>query len=865
MSRPPHRRHNLSATSIPFVSPNGSTSSLVDDSSEDVVTPFLRERKFGQTLGMRTSFQGSIGSDPTNGLPDLFHWGRYYSPRSSQYLNHDFFPNDSRQDHNDDDGYVGHYHYANGLDLSSGASAIEKYICSIVGLRRTGEVYHWKRDMTGQLSSKKEMVVTYCMYNIFAKAEFRARYILYITGYSTKNPMNIDKSFHIIPDPQGSRIRKPCSFNVDTILEVQTQFWHELTASLIIRLFYHLDNPSNQLTGLVSFPHHLHSNEAMQNAIRVLIPLLPKGFMTPCSALFGKPTGCNNNDNKINFYNNSLTDALIRICQFDASGSMAEYAIDLISSTYSQSEELWNLLVIRLLSLHSNSSMENKLVHDLYKGLTGSKLLTTSGALHLQEQIKFLLSKGNYDTALLIAQKSVEILSLDFENWYYLVVCYILQKKLDQALIILNSIPLITHQRQGGLDDISGAPDAYSSTFINKLASQADPISESTFQAYFPTPQVKSLSYARILAKNPKKPDNLVEEGSIKKLWNDYFLFNGSARHPLNGHQFYQSPLMNCTARTLSTVDSNLIKLTGPAASKIQMSAQSAGLPSLSILEFERNSTWGRCYDLLTMMVAVDGWYNIVRRKESLFTNTTSAPKEFVVGELPGSNLVACTPWFEKMFFVLYEDLRVLMTLSHKDRQQQHSALEWEMMGLLGWSIKYNLKESISALMTSVMASTNHGDFDYFGIVKLLEIYHEMVLSENAIGDAYTHEFYSRKLILQYYGNAYQAFISDLEDNYLTLDFILVILFKLVSWNLRWYQYVPNQLVTKVINGLCNKHDSVYIRSKMRVLFEQNKKSDKSRGLFSATTKETYEFVEEDTIIDYCERLINWLVDSRHT
>lgn len=865
MSRPPHHRHNLSATSIPFVSPYGSTTSLEDESPEEVVTPSIRERKFGQTLGLRTTFQGSIGSEPTNGLPDLFHWGRCFSTRSSQYLNHDFSADENKLDQRDDDGYVGFYHYANGLDFTSGISAIEAYICSIVGIKRTEEVYNWKRDMTSEFSSKKEMVVTFCLYNIFAKAELRTRYILYLTGFNTKNPINIDKSFHIIPDLQGSRIRKSCSFTVDTVLEIQPLFWQELTASLIIRLFNHLDNPANQLTGLVSFPHHLRSNEAIQNAIRTLIPFLPRGLMTPCPATYGKPTGCNNKDNKINFYNNSLTDALIRLCQFEPSGAVAQFAADQIAIQYGLSDENWKVIVLRLLSLHNNSVLENQFVIDLHQSLTGSGLLTTTGALLLQEQIRYLISKGNYDTALLMAQKGVEILPLDFESWYSLVVCYILQKKFSKALLILNNIPLITNQKQGHLDDICGVRDFFSTTFIGRLATRSEPISEQTFKAYFPTPQVKLSSYSRLLAQNHKKGDRLVEEGSISKLWNDYFLFNPQSRHPFNGYQFYQSPLMNCSARTLSTVDSNLTKVTGPAASKIALSAQSAGIPSLSILNFETISTWGRCYDLLTMMVAVDGWDNLVRRKESLFISSALLSTDFVVGELEGSNLVACSPWLDKMFFVLYEDLRTLMTLSHRNREQQHSALEWEMMGLLGWSIKYNLKESISALITSVIATSANGDFDYFATVKLLAIYYELVLSENSMGDSYTHEVYSRKLILQLYGNAYEVFVSDLEENYLTLDFVLLIILKLVSWNLRWYQYIPNHLITKVINGLCNKHDSVYIRSKMRVVFEQNKKSTKARGMFSTASKDNFEFVEDDTIVDYCERLINWLEDLRHT
>lgn len=861
MSRPAHHRHNLSATSIPFVSPNGSLP-LADNFSDDVVTPFIRERKFGQTLGLRTAFQGKIASDPTNGLPDLFHWGRYYSPRSSQYLNHDFFSGDSRLDQRDDDGYVGYYHYANGLDFSSGPAAIEAYVCSIVGICRTEEVYHWKSDMSSQFTSKKEMVVTYCAYNIFTKAELRTRYILYFTGFSTKSPINIDKSYHIIPDLQDSRVRKQSSYTDDTVGEITQQFWDELSASLIVRLFHHLDNPAHQLTGLVSFLHHLNSHAAIERAARILVPLLPRGSMTPCAALYGKPTGCNNKDNKVNHYNNSLTDSLVRLCQFDASGSVARFAVDLIGSHFGSKDGTWTIISLRLLSLHQNSILENQFVVDLHRGLTGTSLLSTTGALLLQEQIRYLISKGDYSTALKMAQKAVEILPLDFENWYQLVVCYIIEKKFSEALLILNSIPIVTYQRQGHLDEINGVRDFYSSLFIERLSGRGEPISEATFKSYFPAPQVKASSYPRILAQNPKKGEKLVGEGSVSKLWTDFFLFNPHSRHQFNGHQFYQSPLMNCTARTLSTIDPNLTKITGPAAVKIALSAQSAGLPSLSILDFERTSTWGRCFDLLTMMVAMDGWDNFVRRKESLFSAEATHKQDFVVGEVASAKVV-CSPWFEKMFFVLYDDLKTLMTISHHDRDQQHSALEWEMMGLLGWSIKYNLNESISALITSVMAASAHGDFDYFGSVKLLEIYHELVLSDHALGDAYTHELYTRKLMLQLFGASYAKFVTDVSTNLLTLDLVLLVLMKLVSWNLRWYQYAPNQLITKVINGLCTKHDSVYIRSKLRVVFEQNKKGDK-RSIFGAS-KETWEFLDSDTAIDYCERIINWLDDIRYS
>lgn len=281
-----------------------------------------------------------------------------------------------------------------------------------------------------------------------------------------------------------------------------------------------------------------------------------------------------------------------------------------------------------------------------------------------------------------------------------------------------------------------------------------------------------------------------------------------------------------------------------------------------SILDFERKSTWGRCYDILSLLVAQVGWDELMKIKETVFTSSKPTLNHVVHHGQDRKMMVPCEKWLEQLFLILYEDLRALMTISVQKRQQ-HSAIEWGMLGLMGWSVKYNLKESISSLITSVMGSQG---FDYFGTVQLLEIYNEFVLSDTDSNidiyyDDYDLKFFSNKLILKQ-SNVYDGFIKVLENEYLTLEIVLLNLMKLISWNLLWYQYVPNYLVFKILSKLVLKYDAVYICTHFRVVFEKNKKSVGKKGLFGFAAEkkpDTYEFVEGDTICEYVEKVINWI------
>lgn len=905
-----HRKNKASTSSLPFLSSYNSstsissyvsaTSDLEDKETNRLITPCIREPYYGKSLGMRSNSQMTINPDTCNGPPDLIHWGKHFGSRSSQFLNNDFISKKWKANEEsyskDEDGYVGYYYYANGIRFDKNEDTIEGYICDLIGLEKKDEEFRWKKDASVDLSTncKRDIVVTYCTYNIFSKADLRSKFKIRTFGSSKNASVKIEKSYQVIPNSLDSRNRKVYSFSQQTIKNLSSAFWEELTVSEIVRLFSHLDNPDKQITGLVSYANMTSSKQVIIKSAKLLVKFLNKGNMTETDPAIGSITGTGGSgesNKKTNQYKNSIIDSLLRICHLETSGEVSDITINEIRRRYYVGVEdvgEWDIVILKILKVQSGSNKEGEYIRLIHKHFNSMNIHNTQLALVLTEQVKFLISKKNYKTALKIAKICIEILPLDFETWYNLALCYILVQDYSNALLVMNSIPIILSQKLKitDTDSVAGVKDMYIETFVDRLNNNEEVISEKTFEAYFPRPKSYASNYPRYvsLSKKPVSDDTLIDEGSVQMIWKDLFLFNSHLRHPINGNQFYQSPLMNSSARELSSVDPNLIRLCGPSSAKIILSAQSAGTPSSSILDFDRKSTWGRCYDLLSLLIALVGWDDLIRIKEGVFKGLNVISKNSKPGYIVNNNVkentqVVCSSWLDQLFLIIYEDLKSLMLITAHDKEQHHSAIEWEMLGLLGWAVKYNLNESISSLMTSVMGTAAQGGFDYFGTIQLLEIYDEFILSEvldsniSALYDDYELKFHAHKLILNLSGEVHDEFIRSLEEDYLTLDFILLNLMKLISWNLRWYQYVSNYLVTKILTKLCAKYDLVFIRSKIRVVFEQNKlniafktKNKKNKfslssflGNSSTSQPKAHEFLDSDTIVDYTENLIGWI------
>ncbi|KAF6061185.1 hypothetical protein FOB64_006479 [Candida albicans] len=199
----------------------------------------------GSLVGIRANLQHQ-----DIGPPDLIHRSIYAGSKSALYNQNDFVKDKQKKD---DDGYVGYYHFVNGLKPQSS----EQYIMELI---KHGAPY------------KRDAIITYCTYNIFSKTDFRMKYTS----------------------------------------EIHPNYLKELDASQIVRFIYYLDNPDNQLVGLVNFPDYVKDKEAILGSLDILTKHLPKGYMTGTSSGYGAPTSCGD-DKKTNYYRNRLVDAIIRL------------------------------------------------------------------------------------------------------------------------------------------------------------------------------------------------------------------------------------------------------------------------------------------------------------------------------------------------------------------------------------------------------------------------------------------------------------------------------------------------------------------------------------------------------------------------
>lgn len=874
------------ASAPPLPMPRGSTSSfslgaalLPPESAAGGLptastVPLLRETVYCESINSRSRFLDTLPTKNLLGPPDLVHRGRNCGVRSAEYTNNDFL---SRADEarltEGDDGYAGVYHFVNGMSFEEFETSMEQHMCKFAGIVRRGQDFVFEDENLSLHSNKRDLVLTYCTFNIFDRLDFRAKMLVRAVKSHARSPIKIDKSYVIIPSSAvEKRSKRHIPYSERTIRSIPSEYWEELKASQIVRTFMHLDLPRLQLPGLVTFASYISSKKAILSSVATLVKNLDKGHLCGASPVFGNGSSSGlklEPENASTQYRNYLCQALIRACQLDMSGECSAFAVSAIRDLYNKGNATgpWDYVIIQILKTQYGTNNELAILTLIRDSVAANALFSTQLALLLQQQAKFLISKGAFSEARLVAKKCATILPLDFDCRTTLVLCHILLKDHEQALILLNSMPVVMHERLHRSQEYSvcGVNDAFSATFVDRLASHKQHVmSESCFATTFPPPAKTTTS---------KKKKTLVPLGSIHKMWHDLFVFYPEWRHPVCGNVFAQLPLLNCSSRELSSVDLALIQLCGPSSYKAVLTERSANDAGYTILDFRSSSTWGRCYDIVSFMVACAGWDTIVGVKNRVLQRTEKGESgdEYIVNHKSDKHgQYVCQDWIEQLFAVVFQDLKKMTSITDESNLREHSALEWEMIGLLGWLAKYSLKESVSSLVTSVVGNASQGKFDYFGTVACLEIYDEFILTgfhdsrTDVFHDDYSLAFKSNKLLVNVSGLSVENLASSLESRYLSLDFILLSLLKLASWNLRWYQYAPNYLVTRILQKLILRYDHVYVLAQMQIVLEQNKqaaaKPKSFMGLW-ASSKPTgeYEFVASDTILDYMRSIIQWI------
>lgn len=816
--------------------------------------PWIREASFGATLGARAA---SLEAQPAHraGPADLVHWGRHYGEKSSRFLHNPFQAPGQKMTAKDEEGYVGFYHFCNGLDYSRGAAALEEYVYSAVGVEKAhnaknGDHLRWQPGVDLHAYGAhhhREMVVTLCTYNVFARSELRARYVFSV-GNTRQSPISAAASYTVTETP----LKRTHAFGSHDIALLAAAFWHELAVLTLVRAFLATDDPALRVCGTVSLPLQIETAAVLWPAIERTVALLPRGHMTGAAARWGVVSGGENGPATAK-YRNLLVDALVRLVLLDMGCGAATVAVEAIGAQFGSEYDYVVCRLLRADLLQNNDQRFLELVAENHK--RRPQLCQT--ALLLVEQTRFLVARLLFALAVDVATRAVQILPQDYDAWYNLALCLALAQQYDRALLAVNSFPVSMSSGAEFLhpSDIHGTRDDFARVYGARAAANK-PLDLRTFELFFPPPTADS-----------------AEVALMESIWHKGYMYLPHLRHPICG-AFFRSPVTLATTVERLAVDARLLRQAGPDSAKYVMAAASLGTLVLLVLDFDSKSTWGRTYDLLTLMVAMMGWDEMVHVRNTIFRAAdTGESGDFVVGSSRGPP-TECKSWLQVLLLTIYDDLRVMGQLSLEP--QHRSALAWEMLGFLGWLCKYNLKDSVLSLFTSVSGVSSTGGFDYFGTVKVLEIFNEFVLSDVAVStidplsDVYDGRHFTNKLILQNLLPAkYRDFVRQISSGLFSLENILLCVTKLVSYNLRWYNYMPSFLATNTLIKLCAKYDLLHIRSLLHMMYKAHEKppakktpSFTLKEMFAAPQDEDvaqYEFVENDTIMGYMERMLVWI------
>lgn len=805
--------------------------------------PWIREAVYGENMGLRAKaiHENSISA---LGPSDLFHWGRYYGEKSSTYLKNPFSPIDERRNlGGDQEGYVGFYHHVNGVELCGGDGEIGDGEIGEIGEMAYNKLLKEVEFILGEADMSRENVVTICMYNPFLKQEMRGRFI--IVGESKKNRQKVSESRVSVQFTVTSN-KKMHTYSRETLGQLGGQFFRELAVANLARAFLSVDNVAHQISGTRNVDYQVKDPGNLMASLERMVEMLPKGAILGCDGSYGVASACGSGEkaHKTSRYRNRLIDSIIRLVLLDDSGELAEKAIEMIRDIHGPLE--FAAVEARLLVAQHGRNNDQRFL-SLVRGFLAKDSSSTQAAILILMEVRFLIAKGAYFLARTLASKAVALLPLDFDAWLSLCLCYILEKDYDSALNTLNSLPvmLLAPSQAANGDLVDGILDSFAQTFVDRSSHGVTPVPLDTFESFFPEPPCKT--------------------GKVRVLWSEMFRRRESIRHPIAG-PFFQLPLATASTMEMAAVDYSIVAACKPTTPKHMLAARSAGVPWASVVDFDRRSTWGRAYDVLTLLAAVIGWENLVGIKGKVFRPRERPNRHYQTGPKDQAS-VTCSPWLELLFAVVLDDIRTMAAVSGApETDHPRSALSWSMMGLLGWSTKYNLKESISALATSVVGAAADGGFDYFATVKLLEIYNEFVLSDVAastidpLACAYDNHSFTNKLIVQSLSaKVYRDFVAQLTSGYLSLHSVLLHVMKLASWERRWHSNIPSFLVLNTLIKLCHHFDPVQLRTELRLVFESHKSVSVKKSTFWGLKLEEKrgDFYEGDDIVSYLENIIS--------
>ncbi|VEU23953.1 DEKNAAE105146 [Brettanomyces naardenensis] len=255
----------------------------------------------------------------------------------------------------------------------------------------------------GKHKAWKVCEATYCSYNAFSRLDSRVKVAF---------PGGVESC---MVDSSGNK-------------QVETdRLWLQTYVSSMVRALVTADNDSSDFTSVVE--------------IRKINPLLTKEgtdlFLDGFEQLFfeGTKLGCSENLQVPTNANNMLVDAFLKCIQITGD---YERGLEIIGRLKTIDASVGFLEA----QLYLSGDEEVKAVKSMHDAILANPL---DGEM-LTLQAEYCLDKNRLDLALPIATKAVNSSPSNFKPWSVLVKAYIALGQYEQALLTLNSCPMVTHK-----------------------------------------------------------------------------------------------------------------------------------------------------------------------------------------------------------------------------------------------------------------------------------------------------------------------------------------------------------------------------------------------------------------------------------
>lgn len=613
--------------------------------------PRIIERRFGESLGNRARMLSELAATEKLrlGPPDMVHvtlLDKFYKEE------------------------IGEYFYITGVDLSSESMPI-----AFLKMMRF--------DRSERQRSNENQISTYCCVNIFRQLDIRIRY-------------ESDKNYQINA--------VDCRTGTGTV-QLNDEIWEETFVSCCLRSLITNVDSVRKLPGLVEYPFAI-SHGGINNCQRVIDTLckfLPR-FME-CgwdSSKSVHPT----------ILHNYLTVALLLF--LSVTPGLIDYALESLRELIrndSNNEFYYCIVMIAIMEQHGEKDLEmisllNQILEPLLLELdnapprdNSSVLLINCIAELLNIQARFLLRRGDYETALSAAKFSSGLSADSFDAWFYLAKCYIKLEDYEHALMAINCMPHLPN-----FDKIDRAL-CYDPTLVGYYKR---PLGNTVPRCDLSSLEINNLSGTLKISKESELREiifgrivmpNESERGRIGEIWNTACLSLG----PIYG------PHSN-----------NLINFVSPQEVK-----SVADIKLLARNTMAKSPSWfhEHVYELLLEITGKIGWNGLLKLRSDLFVMEKEYSEDSVVklnadGTIPSElkRKRLCERWLDQLFLDLYEDLRI-STSSDGRRDVLYSGLEWELLGLILLRT-WNWQDAVACLRTSIMAR-----FDIVSCKKLLALY----------------------------------------------------------------------------------------------------------------------------------------------